>query len=119
MVPQTLPLQASCTGTWPSIWLVGRLTPASRGPRHCGMASCNASAHAGGPARPLCPPPSPHALALQVDYYGAPTPLKTLASIGIPDASTLLISPFDKGSIKDIEKVGGGAAWRGAGSGCC
>eukprot|EP00775_Hariotina_reticulata_P010500 gene10500-10660_t len=40
-----------------------------------------------------------------VDYYGAPTPLKSLASIAVPDASTLLISPFDKGSLKDIEKA--------------
>lgn len=42
---------------------------------------------------------------LQVDYYGAPTPLKSLASIAVPDASTLLISPFDKGSLKEIEKA--------------
>ncbi len=42
---------------------------------------------------------------MQVDYYGAPTPLKSLASIAVPDASTLTISPFDKGSIKDIEKA--------------
>lgn len=41
----------------------------------------------------------------QVDYYGAPTPLKSLASIAVPDASTLLISPFDKGGLKDIEKA--------------
>jgi len=43
--------------------------------------------------------------AVQVDYYGAMTPLKSLASIAVPDASTLLISPFDKGSLKDIEKA--------------
>lgn len=43
--------------------------------------------------------------AVQVDYYGAPTPLKSLASIAVPDASTLLISPFDKGGLKDIEKA--------------
>jgi ribosome recycling factor len=44
-------------------------------------------------------------MCLQVDYYGAPTPLKSLASIAVPDASTLTIAPFDKGSIKDIEKA--------------
>lgn len=42
---------------------------------------------------------------IQVDYYGAPTPIKSLASIAVPDASTLTITPFDKGSIKDIEKA--------------
>lgn len=42
---------------------------------------------------------------IQVDYYGAPTPLKSLASIAVPDASTLLISPFDKSSLKEIEKA--------------
>ena len=40
-----------------------------------------------------------------VDYYGAPTPLKALASVSVPDASTLIISPFDKGGIRDIEKA--------------
>eukprot|EP00878_Enallax_costatus_P002263 GHUV01002437.1.p1 GENE.GHUV01002437.1~~GHUV01002437.1.p1 ORF type:complete len:256 (+),score=82.72 GHUV01002437.1:205-972(+) len=42
---------------------------------------------------------------IQVDYYGVPTPLKSLASIAVPDASTLLISPFDKSSLKEIEKA--------------
>jgi ribosome recycling factor len=41
----------------------------------------------------------------QVEYYGALTPLKQLASIAVPDASTLSISPFDKGSLKEIEKA--------------
>jgi ribosome recycling factor len=40
-----------------------------------------------------------------VEYYGALTPLKQLASIAVPDASTLMISPFDKGSLKEIEKA--------------
>ena len=40
-----------------------------------------------------------------VDYYGAPSPLKSLASISVPDASTLVISPFDKAGIRDIEKA--------------
>lgn len=33
------------------------------------------------------------------------TPLKQLASIAVPDASTLMISPFDKTALKDIEKA--------------
>jgi ribosome recycling factor len=39
-----------------------------------------------------------------VDYYGAPTPLKQLASINVPEARMLTIQPFDKSSIKAIEK---------------
>lgn len=42
---------------------------------------------------------------LQVDYFGVPTPLKAVAAITVPDASTLLISPFDKTAIKSIEKA--------------
>lgn len=39
---------------------------------------------------------------LTVDYYGAPTPLQQLASINIPEARTVLISPFDKSATSDI-----------------
>jgi len=42
---------------------------------------------------------------ITVDYYGAPTPLQQLASFNIPDARTVLISPFDKGSMTTIEKA--------------
>ena len=42
---------------------------------------------------------------LLVDYYGAPTPLQQLASFQTPEARTLLISPFDKGAMKNIEKA--------------
>ena len=42
---------------------------------------------------------------ISVDYYGAPTPLQQLASFNIPDARTVLISPFDKGSMTTIEKA--------------
>lgn len=38
---------------------------------------------------------------ITVEYYGAPTPLNQLASITVPEARVLLISPFDKGSIAD------------------
>jgi ribosome recycling factor len=39
-----------------------------------------------------------------VDYYGAQTPLKQLASINVPEARLLTIQPFDKSSMKAIEK---------------
>jgi ribosome recycling factor len=42
---------------------------------------------------------------IMVDYYGAETPLKSLASISTPDASTLMIQPYDKGSLNVIEKA--------------
>jgi ribosome recycling factor len=42
---------------------------------------------------------------LRVDYYGNATPLKQLASFNIPEARLLVISPFDKGSMKAIEKA--------------
>ena len=40
-----------------------------------------------------------------VDYYGAPTPIQQLASINVPEARLLVISPYDKGSVEDIEKA--------------
>ncbi|NJN30682.1 MAG: ribosome recycling factor, partial [Synechococcales cyanobacterium RM1_1_8] len=42
---------------------------------------------------------------IMVDYYGAATSLKSLATINTPDASTITIQPFDRGSLKDIEKA--------------
>ncbi len=39
-----------------------------------------------------------------VDYYGAPTPLKQLATINAPEARLLTIQPFDRSSIKAIER---------------
>ena len=42
---------------------------------------------------------------LRVDYYGTPTPLKQLASVGVPEARLLTIQPWDKGSLADIEKA--------------
>lgn len=42
---------------------------------------------------------------LLVDYYGAATPLQQLASFHTPEARTMLISPFDKGSMHNIEKA--------------
>ncbi len=40
-----------------------------------------------------------------VDYYGASTPLNQLATVSSPDARTLLITPFDKSAVKNIEKA--------------
>ena len=39
-----------------------------------------------------------------VDYYGAPTPLKQLATISAPEAQLLTVQPYDQSSIKAIEK---------------
>ena len=41
---------------------------------------------------------------LMVDYYGVPTPLNQLSSISVPEARVLLIQPWDKGSLKEVEK---------------
>lgn len=41
---------------------------------------------------------------INVIVYGAPTPLKQLSSISVQDARTLIITPWDKSVIKDIEK---------------
>jgi len=41
---------------------------------------------------------------IMVDYYGASTPLRQLATIGAPEARLLSIQPYDKSSIKAIEK---------------
>ncbi|MFB1049542.1 ribosome recycling factor [Paraliobacillus sp. JSM ZJ581] len=40
-----------------------------------------------------------------VDYYGAATPLNQLSTISVPEARLLLITPFDKSSISEIEKA--------------
>lgn len=42
---------------------------------------------------------------LQVDYYGTPTPLPQLASVQNQDARSLLITPYDKGAMRDIEQA--------------
>jgi ribosome recycling factor len=40
-----------------------------------------------------------------VDYYGAPTPLNQLATISVPEARLITVQPYDKSSIKAIEKA--------------
>ncbi len=42
---------------------------------------------------------------IRVDYYGAPTPLRQLATISAPEPRLLTIQPYDKGSIRTIEKA--------------
>jgi len=49
---------------------------------------------------------SPHLLdRITVDYYGSTTPLKQLANVATSDARLLTVTPFDKGSIGEIEKA--------------
>jgi len=42
---------------------------------------------------------------VMVDYYGSLVPLKQVATISIPDPRSILIQPWDKGQLKDIEKA--------------
>jgi ribosome recycling factor len=42
---------------------------------------------------------------IMVSYYEVPTPLKSLATVTTPDSSTILIQPFDKSVMRDIERA--------------
>ena len=42
---------------------------------------------------------------LQIDYFGTPTPLKSLATLNAPEARLLTIQPFDPGAIGEIERA--------------
>lgn len=42
---------------------------------------------------------------IMVDYYGTPTPLGQLAGLQNPEARTLVIQPYDKSALKEIEKA--------------
>ncbi|MBF0619369.1 MAG: ribosome recycling factor [Candidatus Omnitrophica bacterium] len=42
---------------------------------------------------------------LHIDYYGTPTPIKQVAAVSSPDASSLLIQPWDASAIVEIEKA--------------
>lgn len=42
---------------------------------------------------------------INVEYYGADTPLKSLASLSTPDSQTIAVQPFDMGSLALIEKA--------------
>lgn len=40
-----------------------------------------------------------------IDYYGTPAPIKQVANISVQDGSVLLIQPYDRGQLSDIEKA--------------
>ena len=42
---------------------------------------------------------------ISVDYYGSPTPIQQIGSIGSPDPRTLVITPWDASILKGIEKA--------------
>lgn len=42
---------------------------------------------------------------IHVDYYGTPTPIQQIASVGSPDPRTLVITPWDASALKGIEKA--------------
>lgn len=42
---------------------------------------------------------------IQVEYYGAPTPLLQLATISVPEPRSLMIKPFDPKTMKEIERA--------------
>ncbi|RLQ95714.1 ribosome recycling factor [Falsibacillus albus] len=42
---------------------------------------------------------------ISVDYYGAPTPINQLASVSVPEARLLVIQPYDKSILGEIEKA--------------
>ncbi|CAL1382979.1 unnamed protein product [Linum trigynum] len=42
---------------------------------------------------------------IQVEYYGSPVSLKSIAQISTPDASSILVQPYDKSSLKAVEKA--------------
>ncbi|HWB88731.1 MAG TPA: ribosome recycling factor [Acidimicrobiia bacterium] len=42
---------------------------------------------------------------ISVEYYGSPTPLQQLASISVPEPRLLVVHPFDKSTVNDVEKA--------------
>ena len=42
---------------------------------------------------------------IKVDYHGVPTPIVQLASISVPEAKMILIQPWDRSSVRDVEKA--------------
>ena len=42
---------------------------------------------------------------INADYYGTPTPIQSLANITVPEARQLMIKPFDKSALKEIERA--------------
>lgn len=49
---------------------------------------------------------NPHVLdKLKVDYYGTPTPIQQVGNISVPEARMIVIQPWEKSMIKEIEKA--------------
>lgn len=49
---------------------------------------------------------NPHVLdKIKVDYYGTPTPLQQVGNVSVPEARIILIQPWEKSLIKEIEKA--------------
>lgn len=49
---------------------------------------------------------NPHILdKVVVDYYGTPTPINNMANVSVPEARLLVISPWDKSQLKNIERA--------------
>lgn len=49
---------------------------------------------------------NPHILdAIKVDYYGVPTPIVQLAGVKVPEASMLVVEPWDKSALRSIERA--------------
>jgi len=49
---------------------------------------------------------NPHVLdKIKVDYYGTPTPLQQVGNISVPEARLILIQPWEKGLLKNIERA--------------
>lgn len=42
---------------------------------------------------------------IMASYYGTPTPVQSLANITVPEARSLMIKPFDKSALKEIERA--------------
>ena len=42
--------------------------------------------------------------SVMVDYYGVPTPIQSVANITVPEARQLFVKPFDRSTLKDIER---------------
>ena len=42
---------------------------------------------------------------IKIDYYGNPTPLNQVATLGVPDSQTVTVQPYDVSILKDIEKA--------------
>ena len=49
---------------------------------------------------------NPHILdKIKVDYYGTPTNLQSVANVSVPEARTIMITPWEASMIKEIEKA--------------